>query len=425
MNVLFASIGFRRPILFSKLIVNDVADDVTRIFSWIDKYHVADLDFRHENGHQSLKIEPNYECVIDLPTASFSRASIVMSGSLLLQQGYVRCVNIGGCQFTTRPIDLHLKLLIALGAKTNDDRIYRLEKRWHEGQQYFEYDCRSANGVSSVGVTVNAIVSCCMLPSNVRCKLTNIALEMSVQTVIQLARQYRQIDIIESNRTLMFERADGISPPDQLIVYHLPIDQNYLFTMCSLAAMLRFKLLVSNFEYDPWITEYLKKLMPVHIDSSKKHAMFDGTLGYHDDEFQKLVCDVYPNGMPTDIAPMLCALLIAKDVSFEIVDHIYDKRSTHCHEFVKLGYRLTHIDNTTKYERIQDPQITNHILTAHDIRCGAAILILSLYCVNMDVKNENRTIIIQQYEQIERGYGYLLQRQLRDLGFSIRIISNG
>ena len=102
--------------------------DIQRILHWIDHYHVANLHFQTSDHHRTLIITPTDECLPDLTTASFSRASIGIGGSILLREGQVRCIDLGGCQFTKRPIDRHLDLLVALGGVTEDGEIYRLEK---------------------------------------------------------------------------------------------------------------------------------------------------------------------------------------------------------------------------------------------------------------------------------------------------------
>lgn len=95
--------------------------------------------------------------------------------------------------------------------------------------------------------------------------------------------------------------------------------------------------------------------MTVIIDNSNHHALFDGTksfLNNHDDK-HKLICDIYPDGLPTDISPILTALFIARHISFELIDRIYDIRNTQCQEFNKLGYNTITHENQIIYNRIK------------------------------------------------------------------------
>ena len=296
-----------------------------------------------------------------------------------------------------------------------------------EKDEEFQFDCRTKSGVASVGVTIHAILCCCVLPSNVECLLTSVTLELSVQIVMELARQTRSIIVNESKRTILFPKYSMSSKSTQLIIKHLPIDQNYLFTICSLAAMFRLKLFISNFEYDRCITEYLKSILSITMNDNQTTALIDGTrtfLHQAKDKHQ-LICDIYPDGLPTDISPILTALFIAREVSFELTDRIYDIRNSQCREFTKLGYELITNGNQISYNALEQlgkspRKINEEHFYAHDIRSGAAILLLALYHVNHQPYLDNRQILLHQYEQIERGYGILLHRQLNELGFDVQ-----
>jgi len=84
-----------------------------------------------------------------------------------------------------------------------------------------------------------------------------------------------------------------------LILKHLLIDQIYLFNICFLAAMLQFTILITNFEYDQCITEYLKSTMTVTIDNCNHNALFDRTTSLINNQYDQhqLICDIYPNGL--------------------------------------------------------------------------------------------------------------------------------
>lgn len=424
-HTLFSAIGLRKMVSFGDGFSENICHDVMRILQWIDDYNVAHLYF---HNHGSLKIIPNEHKLVDLTTASFSRGCMSISGNTLLTYGVVRCLKPGGCQFSQRPIDVHLQLLVALGGHSDDGETFYLRKDWNNTGDEFEFDCRASNGISSVGVTINAILSCCALPAHIRCRLSYVALEKSVQTVMALARQHRPILVDDSERIIIFDTNDRCSN-DHLVLEHLPVDQTCLFTMCSLAAMLQYKLLITNFEYDPCITEFLKTIMSVTIDETNQTALFDGAsccinkqLGRY-----KLICDVYPNGLPTDISPILTALFIARNISFELIDHVYDARNTQCTEFSKLGYKTITSGNQIVYNEIKSEKMKNVRadvnLYAHDIRGGVAVLLLALYHLNKDTCNDDdATITIHRYEQIERGYGSFLYRKLREFGFNIQTI---
>ena len=419
-HVLFAAIGLRRIVDFADGFSGNFNQDTTRILQWIDEMNIAKLYF---HNFQSLTIVPNEHRLTDLTSASFSRASIDIAGNTLLTFGYVRCMKLGGCQFTQRPIDLHFNLLRALGGVSEDGESFRLIKDWNSCKEDFQFDCQTKNGISSVGVTIHAVLSCCALPMHIRCKLTHVALEASVQTVITLATQYRSMIVIESDRQIIFER-DQSCVNDRLVLEHLPIDQIYLFTICSFAAMLRFKIRITNFEYDQCVTDYLKSIMLVLVNDVEGNALFDGTTSFSNNQYDRhrLICDVYPQGLPTDISPILTALFIARNISFELIDHIYDVRNTQCQEFTKLGYETITNGNQIIYNGIKQENTRCNELFAHDIRSGVAVVLFALYHVNTDGWKKEDEIVLQQYEQVERGYGSFLHKKLCQFGFDVQLI---
>lgn len=400
--------------------------DVERILQWIDQYQVATLHFETSDHRRSLTISPTEQRLPDLTTASFSRASIDMAGSILLRDGQVRCIDLGGCQFTKRPIDRHLDLLVALGGYSDDGENYYLKTNWNDLDGFFQFDCRTKCGVPSVGVTIHAILSCCALPSTVECLLTSITLEWSVQSIIALARQTRPMIVDTVERTILFPRCSTPLLPTRLVLEQIPIDQIYLFTICCVASLFRLKLIISNFEYDSCIAEYLKSIVSLTVDENESTALVDGTSFHHvPKNTHQVICDIYPDGLPTDISPVLTAYFVARQLPFELIDRIYDIRNSQCREFTKLGYILTTDGNRIVYDTkdSEHARTINHPdLCAHDIRSGAAILLLALYQVNHQMHDDREHIVIHHYEQIERGYGSLLHRQLIELGFDLQII---
>ncbi|CAF3719435.1 unnamed protein product [Rotaria sordida] len=96
--LLFAVISLRQIVCFKNGFFENICLDVTCISQWIDEYNIADLYFNYLN----------------LISVQFSRGSINIAGNTLLTYDIVRCVKLGGCQFTHYPIDLHHNLLVAL-----------------------------------------------------------------------------------------------------------------------------------------------------------------------------------------------------------------------------------------------------------------------------------------------------------------------
>ena len=107
----------------------------------------------YENGMMS--IDSRDVCFFEAPyeLVSKMRASIYVLGPLLARLGEARVSFPGGCAIGTRPVDLHLKAMEALGADITIEHgyIHARAEKLTGAPIHFEK--------SSVGATINAIMA--------------------------------------------------------------------------------------------------------------------------------------------------------------------------------------------------------------------------------------------------------------------------
>src|SRR5699024_3383038 len=99
------------------------------------------------NASSPLKVEAPYEYVSQM------RASIVVMGPLLARNGHAKVAMPGGCAIGKRPIDLHLIVFQALGAKIiqKDGYIEAIADKLHGNSIYLAFP--------SVGATQNIMMA--------------------------------------------------------------------------------------------------------------------------------------------------------------------------------------------------------------------------------------------------------------------------
>lgn len=132
----------------------------------------------YENGMMSIDSrdvnfnEAPYELV------SKMRASIYVLGPLLARLGEARVSFPGGCAIGTRPVDLHLQAMEALGAKIEIEHgyIHATADRLTGADIHF--------AKSSVGATINALMAAVLASGTTR--MFNAAMEPEVDSTIEL-----------------------------------------------------------------------------------------------------------------------------------------------------------------------------------------------------------------------------------------------
>ena len=122
---------------------------------------------------------------------------------------------------------------------------------------------------------------------------------------------------------------------------------------------------------------------------------------------------VYP-GFPTDLQqPMMAYLCTAQGMSV-ITENIFENRFNHVKELRKLGASISVSKRTAKVRGVES--LHGGILTATDLRAGAALIIAGL--------SASGTTEVRGIEYIDRGYEYL-EHKLTALGADIHRVGEG
>ena len=327
------------------------------------------------------------------------RASFLIMGPLLARLGKAKISLPGGCAIGTRPIDLHLKGLAALGANISIGHGY-IEATAPEGlkgtQIYLDFP--------SVGATENILMAASMAKG---------------QTVIENPAQEPEIVDLANYLNLMGAKIRGagtnvikIEGAEKLIAsdYAIIPDRIEAGTYMIAAAMTRGDVYIANA-----ISEHLKPVI-----AKLKEA---GVKVMEDVDGIRVVCDrrvksvdiktlPYP-GFPTDMQAQFMAMLAVAEGTSVVTETVFENRFMHVDELRRMGAKIK-IDGRTAIVEGQE-KLTGCQVKATDLRAGAAIVLSALVA-----EGETQVAYIHH---IDRGYDNLVQK-LVSLGADIKRVDN-
>lgn len=308
------------------------------------------------------------------------RSSVVIIGAMLTRMKKTILSYPGGCEIGTRPIDLHVKGLRALGAKISEVGGYLL--------------CEAENLVGteigldfpSVGATENIMLAA--VGAQGTTIIRNAAREPEV---VDLQNFLNSIGCRITGAGTNIIRVYGVKKfkPTE---YRIMPDRIVAGTYLAMAAATG-----GNIEITEVIPEHFSALLfklkeagcKLKIEKTKIEIESPKRL-FSVDTIKTLP---YP-AFPTDLqAPMLALMSIASGTSI-IVENIFENRFKHVNDLIKMGAKITIEGRTAIIKGVK--KLYGAQVEAKDLRGGAALVLAGLVA-------EGETII-DGIHHIERGY---------------------
>jgi UDP-N-acetylglucosamine 1-carboxyvinyltransferase len=312
------------------------------------------------------------------------RASSYLLGADLARFGICRLQSFGGCNFDSRPIDMHVRAMTAMGAVRYGDNFY----------------ASSLCGADivfdkiSVGATVNAILLGSVASG--RTRIFGYAKEPHVISLISfLASAGADICLYEDRIEIVGARLHGGSAtviPDMI--------EAGTYAALSLITD-------SDIRIHGIIPEHLKSFFAVLEQGGASVTVKDGAISVYGEitSFLSVVTSPYP-GFPTDLQPQM-APLFAAFCGGRITENVWKGRFGYLSELHRMGIEYEICDSSAL---IRKSSIVPAEVTAPDLRGGAALLICALFAKGKSV--------IHSSEIIKRGYSDVV-RKLRSIGADI------
>ncbi len=399
-HVLYAAIFSPVSITFHNF---HFCEDVNKIIATLENKNWVRFEF-FDNGLIFHPIGMNS----DITPFSYSRASICIASAIGILMGKIELAKVGGCNFTNRPIDGHIRILHKLGfdGNLNTGTYNKIKNSSTDKNQLITIDCSTKKYGPSVGMTCHALIASMVSDNNF--KLINIALEPACTTIIEIISKVTnkivQLDSVD--RVVEISKNSKADSNKKIIDINIPTDLTEMLTYISGAILHRNIIHLNNIT----LTSVVKRLLHdlnVNIQLiTKTSALFD--CRNIKCNLSDLYLDVWP-AIPSDAGPVIAVAFLSLNGEQKIIDNVYDKRSAHVPELQKLGFDIRSRGNIIiigdKHKRID-----NVCVNANDIRSGAAVL---LAATSLDNRIE-----IDNFNQVERGYRDIL-KNFNSLGVNI------
>jgi len=325
-----------------------------------------------------IGIETPYELAKKL------RASNLLLGSLLARKGQARVCLPGGCNIGSRPMDLHMKGLSALGADVKLEHGF-VEAR--AGDNLFGN--RIYLDFPSVGATENIMMFAALTPGQTY--IENAAKEPEI---VDLANFLNAAGARIRGAGTDLIRIEGVKELTGVRYTVIP-DRIEAGTFMAAAVATRGDVLVENV-----IPTHLYSIMAKLQETGAVIEQVDGGIRVVGPEEVKPV-DVktlpYP-GFPTDMQSQMVSVLATAKGTSMVVENVFENRFQMVDEIKRMGAKVKVEGHTAIVEGV--PALCGARVKATDLRAGAALAIAGLVAQGI-TEIENAYYIYRGYENFK------------------------
>lgn len=324
------------------------------------------------------------------------RASILVLGPLLARHGHARVSFPGGCAIGSRPVDLHLRGLEALGATISVDGGY--------------IDARSNGRLKgaaifmdkvTVGGTENVLMAATLAEG---------------QSIIENAAKEPEVVDLANCLVAMGAKISGIGT-DKLIIdgveelhgcdYRVMPDRIEAGTFLVAAAATRGRIKLKDVDVHS-MDAVLAKLDEAGADLEIGEDWISLDMHGRKPRAVNIRTAPYP-AFPTDMQAQFTAMNCVADGVGTVVETIFENRLIQAHEMNRMGANITIEGNTAIITGIES--LTGAPVMATDLRASASLVIAGL-CAHGDT-------LIDRIYHIDRGYE-CIEEKMQLLGAKIR-----
>jgi len=349
-----------------------------------------------------IEIDPRsmkqYEAPYDL--VKTMRASILVLGPLVARFGQARVSLPGGCAIGSRPVDLHLRGLQALGAQVEvcngniEARADRLK------------GARIIMDTVTVTGTENILMAATLASGTT--VIENAAQEPEVVDLAEfLVSMGARIDGAGSN-TITVEGVDSLNGTEYAV---LP-DRIETGTYLVAGAMTGGKIRCTRAR-PAHLDAVLDKLTEAGADITVGEDWIEIDMQGRRPQSVDITTAPYP-AFPTDMQAQFTALNSIAEGTGVITETIFENRFMHVNELQRLGADIRLKGNTAIIRGV--PKLTGAPIMATDLRASASLVLAGLVA-------DGITTVDRVYH-IDRGYE-VIEEKLSQLGARIKRIGSG
>ena len=323
------------------------------------------------------------------------RASFLTLGPLLARFGRAHVSRPGGCAIGSRPVDIHLEGMKALGAHLKIEGGYAdaSAKRLKGGHVIF--------AMPSVGATENVLMAASLASGSTR--IENAAREPEI---VDLADALVKMGAHIRGAGSSVIEVEGVEKLGGMTHAVIP-DRIVAGTFLIGAAMTRGDVYVRGARAD-----HLESLLEALVRSGSKVDI--DTRGVRVRSTLRprpvdIITAPFP-GFPTDLQAQWMALLAVADGRSEVHERIFENRFMHVEELARMGAQIQLLHGghavVTGVEKLSGAPVM-----ATDLRASVCLVLAGLAA-------EGRTEVLRIYH-LDRGYEHI-DEKLAQLGASVR-----
>lgn len=366
-------------------------EDVKTICQVLESLGVA-VDLKEDSVTINAEQLPNTHAPYELVRKM--RASFLVMGPLLARKKQARIPLPGGCAIGSRPIDLHLKGLEAMGAKFEIQSGHIdgfVEDRLQGAQIYLDFP--------SVGATQNIMMAATLAKGHT--------------VIINAAREPEIVDLANFLNA-MGAKIKGagtdeihIEGVDFLrgVEYSVIPDRIEAGTFMIAAAVTRGEVFVEG-AVSHHLTPLVAKLREMGVSVIEGE---NGILVKAEGDLKTVDIKTLPHpGFPTDLQSQMMVLQLTVNGTSLMTETVYENRFMHVEELKRMGAHIK-IDGRTAIIEGGHP-LSGAEVKATDLRAGAALILAGLVA---DGVTE-----VTELHHIDRGYVDLVGK-LRSLGAKV------
>ena len=338
---------------------------------------------------QPLSEEAPYKYV------SKMRASIVVLGPILVRNGHAKVSMPGGCTIGSRPIDLHLKGLEAMGAEIKQTAgfIEAKANRLHGAHIYMDFP--------SVGATQN-IMMAATLADGVTV-IENAAREPEIVDLAVLLNKMGAKVRGAGTETLTITGVEELMGTSHSVVQ----DRIEAGTFMVAAAMTSGNVLVQDAIWEhnrPLIAKLLE--MGVSVTEEDEGIRIQSDIS----KLRAVNVKTLPHpGFPTDMQAQFTVLMTVAKGESTMIETVFENRFQHLEEMRRMGLHSEIMRDTARIVGGQALQGAEVMST--DLRASAALILTGLVA-----DGETK---VGQLTHLDRGY-YQFHKKLANLGANIK-----
>ncbi|KRM52515.1 UDP-N-acetylglucosamine 1-carboxyvinyltransferase [Ligilactobacillus araffinosus] len=353
-----------------------------------------------DEDQKEITVDATNELSYEAPFKYVSkmRASIVVLGPLLARVKHAKVAMPGGCAIGSRPIDLHLKGLEALGAKIirNDGYIEAMTDGLKGANIYLDFP--------SVGATQNIMMAATLAKGTTI--IENVAREPEIVDLANFLNKMGAHVTGAGTETIKVVGVDHLHGVEHTVVQ----DRIEAGTFMVAAAITNGNVLIKDAveEHNKPLISKLEEMGAQVIRED------DGIRVIGPEKLKPADVKTMPHpGFPTDMQPQISVAQLAADGTSTLTETVFENRFMHLEELRRMNADFKVEGNAAV---LNGPtNFSGSEVAATDLRAAAALILAGLIAKGITQ--------VTHLEYLDRGYWHFNQK-LASLGAEIKRVND-